>query len=162
MKLFFCLILLSISQVVFADANSCDDYLSRHYRRNLIPTSISFHNRNISEPYQEVKLSIKNVGEVAFSEPGLKWMKVKIKNNIRSIQVPMPIGVGQTIILSIAVDPNLLRNCERVPVTIDLDHTVGQWGCQVWNDDSKILQAHLIGGHRCFPWFPPVHIPVTE
>lgn len=145
----------------FGNSNACDDYLMRHYRKNLKPISITYQNKDymgdIYFPHQAVSLKVKSMGEVAFpaTASGFKPISVKVGSQSQGTQVPVPIPSGTEKFIKFNLAPNTLKHCQNATVTIDTLHNVGQWGCLVWNDDSSVLKAREANGTFCLniqPW----------
>lgn len=143
--------------VAQANPNACDDYLNRHYKKDLRVTKLEFfpktHMGDIAFPHQRVKLTLKNTGEVdmnslAGDSNGYRNLKVKVRGYTRTVRISIPFDSGETNIVYTTIPRNAMVNCRSYEVEIDLDHKVGQWGCQVWNNDKKTFKA-TIPGVRC-------------
>ena len=84
MKYAFIFFLISFN--VLANPNACDDYLNRHYKKDLVPKAISF--TELKDPlrrrtYQKVTLTLKNQGQVDMNAlstdvNGRRSMKIKV------------------------------------------------------------------------------------
>jgi len=156
--LFFFLCSLGMSGSVLADANSCDDYLARHYRKDLILQSVVFSQQTRLpfhfRPYQAVRLTVKNTGEMDFnsasSDSGeFRNVYVKIKGVEYRTRMRVPLDSGEQTVLNINLPLNTLSHCGQALIQIDTRHTAGQWGCQVWNNDTKKVKTNLQGARLC-------------
>ena len=148
MKIKFLLLMLVLTSSAHANPNACDDYLSRHYKKDLVLQSANFTNRTLMGdfyfPHQRVVLSIKNSGEVNLNslptDDGVyRNIWIKIRGVERKARIKMPIISGQIAKAYLTLPGRALRPCRRETITIDTKHTVGQWGCQVWNNDIKTV-----------------------
>lgn len=134
-------------KVARADANACDDYLARHYKTDFKPIGLSFQSReymgDIRMPHQIAWIRLKSVGEMDFSATpsGYRDIRASVKYNEYATRVNVPAPSGSERVISVILPPGTLRHCEKARVEIDLTHSVGQWGCQVWNNDVKMLRA---------------------
>jgi hypothetical protein len=134
---------------VFAGVNDCDDYLQRHYKKDLVVKKLSFSNRtimgDIQFPHQVLKLTIRNQGQEDFTlnATSYNWrsMKIKVNGVKRRVQFRLPLYSASETTVYATLPPRTLTNCKSSTVQIDLEHTAGQWGCQVWNNDSKTMKA---------------------
>ncbi|MCB0417366.1 MAG: hypothetical protein KDD39_06930 [Bdellovibrionales bacterium] len=141
------------SASAYADANACDDYIARHYKKDLVPLGITYWNKewmgDIHFPHQRAIIKVKNTGEVGFTGSGYKRMKVRVGNSTEEVQIAMPIASGALREVTVILPPGTLSHCKEEEVAIDTIHNVGQWGCQVWNNDQKDLKAIRSGGPMC-------------
>jgi hypothetical protein len=146
-----------LTQISFADVNDCDDYLLRHYRKDLVLTKISFVNKthmgDINFPHQQIKLFIKNKGEIDFNSiptDNGQWrdLYVRINGILEKTRFKIPLDSDQSTIVYTNLKPSSLKRCSKTTVQIDVGHTAKQWGCQVWNNDTKTLPAHE-GNNLC-------------
>lgn len=164
-KLLLILMISLNGSFAWANANSCDDYLSRHYKQDLVLTSVSFINQSqlggFTLARQTVRLRIKNSGQVTIqAQPGdsggYRQFKVKIRNRVYNTRIRVPLASGGTTMAHVVVRGRALRHCKNVNVTLDVGKTFGQWGCQVWNNDVKRLLAHERRKLACFkkPIYP--------
>ena len=138
-----------ISFAAMANPNACDDYLNRHYKKDLVPKSISF--TEVKDPlrrrtYQKVKLTLKNQGQVDMNaistdSGNRRSMKIKINGIERTVSFNIPFDSGQTQVVKFSLGKGVLKHCADANVAIDIGHTAGQWGCQVWNNDQKKIKA---------------------
>lgn len=153
----FLILFLLFTSNAFADANSCEDYLNRHYKKDLRVTKLEFTNKthmgDIAYPHQKVKLTLKNSGQVDMNSlstdsNGYRNLKVRVKGYNRTIRFKIPLDSGESNIVYTTIPKNSMVNCRNYEVEIDMDHKAGQWGCQVWNNDKKTLNAR-IPGVRC-------------
>ena len=62
------LFVLPLTNLWASDVDRCDDYLARHYKKDLTPVHIQFRNGtrfgDIYLPHQVISLFVKNVGQV--------------------------------------------------------------------------------------------------
>ena len=150
MKTIFNFVLLIFSVSLWANENSCDDYLTRHYRQDLRPTSVYYSNAVVrGRPVQIVKLRLKNTGEVDMrpepNESNHRTMYVRVGLKEVSTQLLLPVDSGQQTTVTLVLPKNSLQNCGKATFAIDTRHTVGQWGCLVWNNDSAELVTPMQG-----------------
>ncbi|TDJ04583.1 MAG: hypothetical protein E2O68_07935 [Deltaproteobacteria bacterium] len=146
------LLLLLFPITLLAGPNDCDDYIARHYKQDIVPISLRFANRNlvgdIRFPHQAVSITIKNTGQVDMNERagdvgGFRSMKVRINGVLKTVRFRVPLDSGRTTVVRTTLPPKTLGHCQKAPVEVDVGHTVGQWGCQVWNNDLKTLKARI-------------------
>lgn len=156
--LLIALSLVAQTNSTFANPNACDDYLARHYKKDLVPQKIHFrnrvHNGRVNIYYQTVTLTVKNTGQVGFplrtsDNNGWRPLQVRLKGINKTAYIRMPLDSGQSTTVQFAVPAGTLRNCETTSVQIDTNHAVGQWGCAVWNNDAKLLQVSQSGVFGC-------------
>lgn len=146
------LLFLFFPVALLANPNACDDYIARHYKQDIVALSLTYANRSsigdISFPHQAVFLKIKNTGQVDMNERAgdirsFRNMKVRINGILKFVRFRVPLDSSRTTIIRTTLPPNTLRHCQKVPVQLDEGHTIGQWGCQVWNNDFRTLRARI-------------------
>lgn len=150
---------------VRANPNACDDYLARHYKKDLVVTGLRFQNRQRSGGrvpirYQSVALTVKNTGQVGFPLRGSDnngWRRLNLRVNgvSRSAYIQMPLASGASTVVRFALPAGTLQNCQNASTQIDTNHWVGQWGCAVWNNDDKLIRAYQSGVIGCRILRPP-------
>lgn len=148
MKTLIALAFLGMSQAAIAQdnfPNSCDDYIMRHYKRDLVAQSVSFKEKNVAGAYQQVSLVVKNIGNQTITGTGKVLMHVKINGVTRGLYVSRPWASNETRTLQMAFPMGTLKACQSASIHIDVNHTVGQFGCQTWNNDKKDLKAMMSG-----------------
>jgi len=148
-SLLFMSVIFVLTSIALADPNSCDDSLSRHSKMDLVPLWLEFRNitngGDVEPEYQFVTLSVENIGQRSVSRETAtgedKRMLVAIDGIERWVEfhggVPPNVGLG----FNLTLPKNTLSHCQEIRVQIDMNHTAGQWGCQVWNNDTKFLRA---------------------
>lgn len=145
-----------------ANPNACDDYLSRHYRKDLRSFVVTYQNRkymgDIYYPHQAAWIRVRNTGEVGFpaSATGFNPITVNLNSSVVSTRIQVPIASGAEKVISVNLPPNTLKHCQKAPVIIDTLHNVGQWGCQVWNNDSSLLVTRDIDKLACVDIAEPI------
>lgn len=154
MKIVSIVFSLAMSLGVLANPNACDDYLARHYKKDLVIKSAQFFNRqymgDIYYPHQVIKLKIKNQGQVDFnsssSDDGM-WrdLYVKLKGKEYKTRFKIPLDSSQETTVYFNVRPKTVAHCGDYLFEVDTKHTAHQWGCQVWNNDSKTVKTHQQG-----------------
>lgn len=145
MKTLCLLTVLAATGQAFANVDSCDDYISRHYRKDLMPVHIQFQEKNLmGDIYTEhtaIKLFIKNVGEVNMSKSKIP-MRVRINGRLMKGYLYGGVASGHWKVLNVITKGhNFLRHCRKAKVQIDLGRQAGQWGCAVFDNDSKYVNV---------------------
>ena len=131
---------------LLANPNACDDYIARHYKKDLKLMRLFYQNRthmgDIRFPHQRVSLQVKNIGQVDFTgSTPYRRMTLKIKGIQTVAQIKMPLKSGESTTVVTTLRPKTLKHCQKTSVVLDVRHDIGQWGCQVWNNDKSIVTA---------------------
>lgn len=147
MKFISIILFVGFSIPAIANDNSCDDYLSRHRRKDLVAKSAYFFNRN---GHQAVKLKLRNRGEVGFSPVSTDennyrdlYIEVDGREYFTKFRIPLASSKETTVILKLPADT--LTHCGTAEFNVDTRRTAKQWGCRVWNNDLKELQTIQAG-----------------
>ncbi len=148
-----------------ANPNACDDYINRHYKKDLVAQALQFQNQKTraGRVYQDVKITLKNQGQVDMNAlssetSNRRTMKVRINGIQRNLSFSIPFDSGTTQVVTLRMPARTLSHCKDAEVAIDLDHTAGQWGCQVWNNDVKQIKAYI--PRKICPRFPLPRLPL--
>ena len=124
-----------------ADVDDCDDYLMRHYRRDLKPVAVIFSNKKYSPvPMTDLKLKVKNVGEVAIgSDTEPKSIKVDFGAGIvRTGSYSGKIQPGASRVINMGHSgQGIFSHCQKRTIQMDITRTAGQWGCQCFANDTE-------------------------
>lgn len=131
-------------------ADQCD-YIGRHYKTDVtvvggrtFPASRS--GDILISP--SVLLTVRNVGVSEFSSPGgivnARRVAVTMKGQTFYGFLPMPLAPGASTTLSVSVPEGFLVQCERVQAAIDTDSALGQYGCDVHQNDTFNLRVRLV------------------
>ncbi len=135
-------------------ANSCDDYISRHNKQDLVPVSFTYKDVTNSMA-KEITMVIKNQGEVDMNSlpsdvGGLRNLQITMNGQTVTTKFRIPLDSQQSQTLKFNIKTSGIKDCVDVDVLIDPNHGAGQWGCSVWNNDHKTIKA-VKAGSNCFP-----------
>jgi hypothetical protein len=146
--------------VARADADSCDDYVARHYRRDLRPTHLAMRDLG---GQQEIRLTVRNGGEESV-DVGI--LDVQLGALGISNKPTGPLGSQAERVYTFKVSAGRFSRCQKVRVALDTSRTAGQWGCAVFGNDVLELPVEVDGTISCSaiirvpvdrprPHFPP-------
>ena len=143
-----------------ANVDSCDDYLSRHYKKDLKPIGLSFQDRDymgdIYFPHQAVTVRVRNVGQEPMpgSQSEFARMRVRVAGISRNVQIRRGLPSMQDTYIKFSLPPGTLHHCDNHPVWLDTARNVGQWGCRVFGNDNRSLKAVRYPGFCRYIPFP--------
>lgn len=132
-------------------AQECDDYISRHYRQDIAPESISISKASLfGAPLQKVTVGVRNWGEVDLNgcedtacTAGFYRIYISINGREASTYLPYVIPSGGAAALSLYYPDGTFSQCGSYTVSIDTRRSAGQWGCGVYWNDTKSLSIPL-------------------
>jgi hypothetical protein len=159
-----------------AQDDACDDYVARHYRKDLVLEAMQ-----VTEvaragdfgPFQDVLLTVRNAGDVELDatvpcdDPRgcfvtTKAIAAKIGSATAHSWMPASIPQGGTAQIFFRLNAGTLRKCSQT-VTLDVQRSAGQWGCNVFSNDVSKIQAAFTNS-LCTPDLvvgprPPIPFP---
>jgi hypothetical protein len=141
-----------------ADVDDCNDYLTRHYRRDLKPISVSFRRLAWSVlPVTALRVTVKNVGEVAVGERGVpRAIRVRLGALVMKGSFSGTIEPGATRAIDLGVSKmGRFSHCGARTVRIDTTRTAGQWGCNCFTNDEAVVRTYELGNRRLCLSFGP-------
>jgi len=146
LKIVVALSLAGASTFGWAQVDRCDDYLARHFRKDLKPMYLVYKEPLVNGKKKTfVFLIVKNTGEVDLnSNFANKTMKVSVSPGWNfTAQFGYSVPSGFTRMIQLGQVPNgTFKNCSAKYVQIDTSRTVGQWGCQVFSNDKKMVPVY--------------------
>lgn len=166
MKHLLVLASLGMAMAAVAAPDSCDDYVSRHYKKDLTPVLAKVSNVARSgdlSAYQALEVRVKNIGSETIednSAPGSLISRtraikisvlrtVKIAGRDRRLRstfqgfMRAPLRAGEETTVTVTMPQDLLRHCQKVDIQIDSERTAGQWGCAVFGNDTRNFTVRL-------------------
>jgi len=78
-----------------------------------------------------------------------RTLAIAVKGRILYGYMNAPLAPGEETTVSFSVDQSWLTVCERASVAIDVDNSLGQWGCMVRSNDTRTFRAVYGQPERC-------------
>jgi len=155
--------------------DSCEDYLQRHYKADLVPVSAfiqTIPNQGDIAGGERLVVRVKNIGNLPLQGPSggilaANPLTLSVRRTGRHVAFPLrpaaiyqtfinaPLAPGATADVSVAIPTGSIANCSKMQIHIDVRKTAKQHGCLCYNNDTETFNVQRKGSLNCLAFVLP-------